>query len=60
MRIKVFLNGYEHYLDKKNQVIYPSEHAINGIHFDLAHDGQTIYSNHLTKNEKEQLKKYLK
>ena len=47
---KIFINGFEYYLDRENLLIYDKDNSNDGI---------SIYSNRLTKNEKEQIKKYL-
>jgi hypothetical protein len=57
-REKVFLNGYEYWLDREKQVLYDKEESTNGIHYDT--DGISIWSSHLTKNERQQLLDYIK
>lgn len=61
-REKIFLNGYEMWLDRDKQVIYDKEYSQHGLHYDVAGDGDgiSIFSNHLTKDEKRQLMDYLK
>lgn len=61
-REKIFLNGYEMWLDRDKLMIYDSEVSKNGIHFDVAGKGDGIYihSQHLTKDEKRQISDYLK
>lgn len=46
---KIFINGFEYYLD--NLLIYNKEDSNDGI---------SIYSNRLTKNEKDQIWNYIK
>ena len=41
---KIFINGFEYYLDRDNLLIYNKEDSNDGI---------SIYSNRLTKNEKD-------
>ena len=57
-REKIFLNGYEYWLDKEKMVIYDKESSTKGIHYDT--DGISVWSTHLTKDEKRQLLKYIK
>jgi len=57
-REKVFLNGYEYWLNREKLVIYDKEEYKNGIYY--YSDGISIKSNHLTKNEKQQLLDYIK
>lgn len=57
-REKIFLNGYECWLDRENLVLYDKEYSKNGLVFDT--DGISIWSSHLTKDEKRQLLDYLK
>lgn len=61
-REKIFLNGYEMWLDRDKLMIYDSEISNKGIHFDVAGEGDGIYihSQHLTKDEKRQISDYLK
>jgi len=61
-REKIFLNGYEMWLDRDESMIYDSEYAKNGIGFGVAGegDGIHIFSQHLTKNEKEQILNHIK
>ena len=33
-REKIFLNGYEFWLDREKQVLYDKEESKNGIHYD--------------------------
>lgn len=48
---KIFINGFEYYLDRDNLLIYDKEDGNDGI---------SIYSNRLTKNEKDQIWDYIK
>ena len=50
------------WLDRDKQVIYDKEYSQHGVHYDVAGDGDgiSIFSNHLTKDEKRQLMDYLK
>ena len=48
---KIFINGFEYYLDRDNLLIYNKEDSNDGI---------SIYSNRLTKNEKDQIWDYIK
>ena len=48
---KIFINGFEYYLDRDNLLIYNEEDSNDGI---------SIYSNRLTKNEKDQIWDYIK
>jgi hypothetical protein len=48
---KIFINGFEYYLDRDNLLIYDKEDSSDGI---------SIYSNRLTKNEKDQIWNYIK
>ena len=48
---KFFLNGYEWWLDREKQFIYDNKESIKGT---------SIYSIHLTKNEKQQVLDYIK
>ena len=48
---KVFINGFEYYLDREKLLIYDK---------DSSEDGMSIYSNHFTKNEREQILDYIK
>ena len=48
---KIFINGFEYYLDRDNLLIYNKEDSNDGI---------SIYSNRLTKNEKEQIWDFIK
>jgi len=48
---KIFINGFEYYLDRDNLLIYNKEDSNDGI---------SIYSNRLTKNEKDQIWNYIK
>jgi uncharacterized protein YaaR (DUF327 family) len=50
-REQVFLNGYEYWLDIENRVLYDKEDSTSGT---------SIYSHHLTNNEREQLLDYIK
>lgn len=50
-RKKVFLNGYEYWLDSEKQVFYDKEESTDGI---------SIWSNHVTKDERRQLLDYIK
>jgi hypothetical protein len=61
-REKIFLNGYEMWLDRDKMMIFDKEDTKNGIHFDIAGegDGISIFSQHLTKDEKRQLLDYIK
>lgn len=61
-REKIFLNGYEMWLDRDKSMIYDKESSEKGIPFDVSGEGDGIYifSNHLTPNEKRQLTDYLK
>ena len=57
-REKVFLNGYEYWLDREKQVLYDKEDAINGVYY--SDDGVSIWSSHLTKNERQQLLNHIR
>lgn len=59
---KIFLNGYEMWLDRDKLMIYDKEDLKKGIGFDIAGEGDGIYihSQHLTKDEKRQISDYLK
>ena len=61
-REKIFLNGYEMWLDRDKLMLYDKEQSQNGIPFDIAGEGDGIYifSNHLTSDEKRQLVNYIK
>jgi len=61
-REKIFLNGYEMWLDRDKMMIFDKEDTKNGIHFDIAGegDGISIFSQHFTKDEKRQLLDYIK
>ena len=61
-REKIFLNGYEMWLDRDKLMLYDKESSEKGIPFDVAGEGDGIYifSNHLTADEKRQLTDYLK
>jgi hypothetical protein len=61
-REQVFLNGYEYWLDRDKMMIFDKEDTKNGIHFDIAGEGEgiSIFSQHLTKDEKRQLLDYIK
>lgn len=61
-RKKIFLNGYEMWLDVNNSTLYDKENSKHGLTFDVMGSGDTIYINspHLTKSEKIQLTNYLK
>jgi hypothetical protein len=61
-REKIFLNGYEMWLDRDKMMIFDKEDTKNGIHFDITGegDGISIFSQHLTKDEKRQLLDYIK
>lgn len=61
-REKIFLNGFETWLDREKLMIYDKEQSKNGIHFDIAGegDGISIFSQHLTKDEKRQLSDIIK
>ena len=48
---KIFINGFEYYLHRDNFLIYDKEDSS---------DGFSIYSNRLTKNEKNQIWNYIK
>ena len=48
---KIFINGFEYYLDREKLLIYDKEHSKDGI---------SIYSKYLTKNEREQILDYIK
>lgn len=54
---KVFLNGYEYWLNRKKLVIYDKEEYKNGIYY--YSDGISIKSNRLTNNEKQQILDYI-
>lgn len=51
---KVFINGFEYYLDREKLLIYDNNDNDNN------EDGMSIYSNHFTKNEREQILDYIK
>lgn len=57
MREKIYLNGYEMWLDRNKLMLYDKEHSQHGIGFDVAGDGDGIYifSKYLTENEKRQI-----
>jgi hypothetical protein len=57
-REKIFLNGYEMWLDRDKMMIFDKEDTKNGIHYDT--DGISVWSSHLTKDERKQLMDYLK
>lgn len=57
-REKIMLGGYVHWLDKENKMLYDKEHSQHGIGFDIAHEGNAIFSNILTNEEKIELLKY--
>lgn len=61
-REKIFLNGYEMWLDREKLMLYDKEDSQHGIGFDVAGEGDGIYifSQHLTKDEKQQLTDYMK
>lgn len=61
-REKIFLNGYEMWLDRERLMLFDKESSNNGIHFDIAGEDEGIYifSQHLTKDEKRQLTNYLR
>ena len=61
-REKIFLNGYEMWLDREKLMLYDKEDSQHGIGFDVAGEGDGIYifSQHLTKDEKRQLTDYMK
>lgn len=61
-REKVFLNGFEMWLDRERLMLYDKEESKHGTNFDVAGEGDGIYifSSHLTKDEKKQLTEYLK
>ncbi len=48
---KVFVNGFEYYLDREKLLIYDKDNS---------EEGMSIYSNHFTKNEREQILDYIK
>ena len=59
LREKVFINGWEYWIDKVKMVIYPTEVAKNGIVYDT--DGGTyVFSNHMTPNERKQVLDFIK
>ena len=57
---KITLNGWNYLLDREKQIIYDIGCTKNGIHFDIANNGISIFSNHLTENEKKQILDYIK
>lgn len=61
-REKIYLNGYEMWLDRDKLMIYDKEESKHGIGFDVAgeNDGIYILSQHLTKDEKRQLLDYMR
>lgn len=61
-REKIFLNGFETWLDRDKLMIYDKEESKNGMPFDVAGtgDGISIYSQFLTKDEKRQLADIIK
>jgi hypothetical protein len=61
-REKIFLNGFEMWLDRDKLMLFDKEDSKNGMHFDVGGEGDGIYifSSHLTKDEKRQLVDYLK
>jgi len=48
---KVFINGYEYFLDRVRLLLYDKEYGVDGI---------PIRSNHLTENEKKQVFDYIR
>lgn len=52
MREKIHINGYDYWLDKEEEKIYPSELSTNGVFF--------MDSIHVTKDEKRQINNYIK
>lgn len=61
-REKIFLNGYEMWLDRDKLMLYDKEKSQHGIGFDVASndDGIYVFSQHLTKDEKRQITDYMK
>ena len=61
-REKIFLNGFEMWLDREKSMLYDKKHSQHGVGFDVMgnDDGIYIHSQHLTKDEKRQLIDYLK
>lgn len=59
MREKIDIGGYPHWIDRKKQIIYPTEHAKNGVVFDS--DNQTfVRLAKLTKEEEKQVLDFLR
>ena len=50
-REKVFLNGWEYWIDREKMMLYDKEESKQGI---------SLFSSHLTDNEKKQLRYYLR
>lgn len=58
-REKISIGGYEHWVDIEKSVIYGSETAVNGVHFDT--DGSTfIFCTKLNPSEKKELLDFIK
>lgn len=57
-REKIFLNGFEFWLDREKKVLYDKEESKNGIPYD--DNGTSLWSSHLTENERQQLLNYIK
>ena len=59
---KVFLGGYEMWLDRKESMLFDKETSRYGIYFDVMGSGKYIYisSLELTKEEKIELADHLK
>lgn len=58
-RVPVFINGWEYWLDKEQQFIYPTEIATNGITY-VSDNGTYLFSTHLTPNERKQVLDFIK
>jgi len=53
MREQIFINGHIYYLDRNKMKIYENKNSNED-------DGISVYSGHLTKNEKRQIEDYIK
>lgn len=58
-REKVFINGWECWIDRERQILYEKEGSKNGILYDTDNN-YYLRGIHLTKNESKQLLEYLK
>lgn len=59
-RGKIFINGWEYWIDVNKRILYDSETSKNGIYFDIYGEHDSIGSSHLTKDEKRQILEYIK